>query len=725
MLSKRYLTGIGCKDVIRSPGAFIASALVVAGICLPLLLLIGLKRGLVRQFAEDINKSPTAREIQLWVVQEKNILTEGSIAELMQEYPAIETVIPGIKKVVKLRDGSGSDPNIEGLTLLATDESDPSLSIYEVNIPSTGERTMILSKYAAEKLDVNTGDMVQVEVIRDEGKRTGRAYIVLRIKDIIDTGRREASIGYVHWKLLERIEEYQSGEAVPEFGWLSFQSSLRPQYRYFLGFSRSPLTKDDEKRLRARGLRAELLSDSDPNDLRRHLYGLLGDKAPPNVYMIRANTSDDSQMVGLNFTGPEIEAILDTDMVAIPWNEPMTLDLGGESCLFIGLTVRPRWLRERFFHPNCWFETDEPELRAFIASKSGDHEPAETLSLKIGDNLSVPLSVQFVSPAVDGNDKTQMLEYPKDSNSPVVSGVVANDNDQNTVPADSNQVELSKPVLVNNQTQVLELPPEDSNSPVVSGVIADDDGQNTVPADSNQTELSKPVPMSVTTAPEPNQGSISAPGQTPPVVVIPTALLAHVHQFKAGKARFDPDARMFVRLKSPVHYYQARVFAKTLDDVLILDNELSKHFAVQANKKRILEMKGYERTLMTLVTVVGGGVFLFGLVTVTSLLSDISARKKGDIGILSCMGISKGAAVYFVIVRATLTGLLGCIIAYFLSIAISVFLDKFGVSCSAPAMDLIWLLPFSILCCWAGAILPATRSAMLDPVQCLREAKSR
>jgi ABC-type antimicrobial peptide transport system permease subunit len=157
--------------------------------------------------------------------------------------------------------------------------------------------------------------------------------------------------------------------------------------------------------------------------------------------------------------------------------------------------------------------------------------------------------------------------------------------------------------------------------------------------------------------------------------------------------------------------------------VPILHKELLKQFAVESNLTRILEMQNYAHILKMLVNVVGCVVFAFGLFTVTLLLSDITSRKKGDIGILSCMGIPKWAAVYFVIIRATLIGTLGCLIAYVSSIAISLILSACNVRCAAPIYDLWWLLPFSIICCWAGAVVPAWRAVLLDPVKCLLEGK--
>ena len=94
----RSFAWIAVLDVIRMKASMLASAFVVTGICLPLLLLVGLKRGVVAKMTTDLSKSPTAREVRVWVVREGTVLTQQRIADLMQRHPSIELVIPQIRK---------------------------------------------------------------------------------------------------------------------------------------------------------------------------------------------------------------------------------------------------------------------------------------------------------------------------------------------------------------------------------------------------------------------------------------------------------------------------------------------------------------------------------------------------------------------------------------------------------------------------------------------------
>jgi ABC-type lipoprotein release transport system permease subunit len=655
----------------------------VAGICLPLLLLIGLKRGLVEKLIEDIVKSPTSREISLWVVQEKAALTPAAIADLVRQHPGIEMVIPNIKKVVGARHGTDSTNRIDSLSLAATDACDPYLAIHKVPAPTAGERALVLSRRAAEVLHAKIGDVLQLDVSRSEGAATSRVQIDMSVKGILETGSRDTLVGYVHWKLLDRIEEYQSGEAIPEFGWPAFQMPMKPRYPCFLCFSQTPLAEADGMHLKTRGLRADSLSGSDPNDRRRDLYGLLAGNAAKYVYLVRANTAAGNESVPLSFAAREIEAMLDTNVIAIPWSEPLVMELAGSERRVIGLTLQPRWLKGQFVLRDGWFETDEPEFRVVLPAGESGNQPSGTVAARLSAEVTVPLAVRVPPPATNVTDPNK--------------GASSSD------PATAR-----------------------GGAPKARGPLPDPNSQSTVAADANQVRPSGAGAASSATAGAPERKAVPAGPPQIGLAVVPATLLAHIQQLRSGKARFDKDAAMFVRPKSSVAYYQARVFAKTLDDVLTLYNDLGKQFAVDADLTRILEMNENRHTLTMLVNVVGSVVFLFGLVTVTSLLSDITARKKGDIGILSCMGISRWAVVYFVIIRATLIGAIGCLVAYVSSLVMSMSLDRwFGVRCVAPVYDVYWVLPFSIVCCWAGAIIPAARAALLDPVRCLREAKER
>ena len=55
-----YYSTLAARDTLRPRAALAATAMIVLGVCLPLVLLLGLANGLVRQHEETMLRSPTA-----------------------------------------------------------------------------------------------------------------------------------------------------------------------------------------------------------------------------------------------------------------------------------------------------------------------------------------------------------------------------------------------------------------------------------------------------------------------------------------------------------------------------------------------------------------------------------------------------------------------------------------------------------------------------------------
>src|SRR6266568_7242460 len=96
-----YYSQIALRDTLRLRGSLFATSMIVLGICLPLVLLLGLTNGLVHQQEETMLRSPTACQMLLWVTGGKAPpFTQSVESQLTESHPEIALVIPSIKKVV-------------------------------------------------------------------------------------------------------------------------------------------------------------------------------------------------------------------------------------------------------------------------------------------------------------------------------------------------------------------------------------------------------------------------------------------------------------------------------------------------------------------------------------------------------------------------------------------------------------------------------------------------
>jgi putative ABC transport system permease protein len=166
-----------------------------------------------------------------------------------------------------------------------------------------------------------------------------------------------------------------------------------------------------------------------------------------------------------------------------------------------------------------------------------------------------------------------------------------------------------------------------------------------------------------------------------------------------------------------------------------VDKLVARHYAVSSEHERITEIHEQDSSLQLLVLVVGLGVFLFGVLTVFSVLLDSTDRKRGVIGILRVMGVSRGGIFLIVLLRAAAIGVLAGVVAAVAGWSIQSLLRACNTSNSSamswlppihlaihPA-DVVVVIAGAILCAAVGAILPAWKASRLDPFDAIVEGR--
>lgn len=232
------------------------------------------------------------------------------------------------------------------------------------------------------------------------------------------------------------------------------------------------------------------------------------------------------------------------------------------------------------------------------------------------------------------------------------------------------------------------------------------------------------------------------PGQSPStksnVAVVPVDFLARMTSMQRGLAIYDPQTKLIAPVPATVVFDKVRLFARTIDDVPALAVRLyDAKFAVQSEDARIQEIHEQDSSLRLLVFVVGLGVFLFGVLTVISVLVDSTDRKRGTLGILRVMGVSKLGVFWIVVLRAAVIGFLaGCLSVVF-GKALSSFLEweapansmlaawKPTVRISLMPEDVLLVFLGALVCAALGAIYPAIRASRIDPFDAIVEGRFR
>ncbi len=216
----------------RMSGCFI---LALSSVLAPMMILFGLKFGIVSTMVHELVENPVNREIKpigsgryndAWIDQYRN---RGDVEFIIPKTRALAATI-------QLRSTTAN--RIVSTELLATAAGDPLLAGL-TSVPKNYYQ-VILSQSAARKLKVNTGDEIDASLARQfQGKRE-RVHLPLEVIDIADEVVTARSVAFVNLDLLIASEQFKDGRAVPELGWEGNSDALAERvYPSFRLYARS------------------------------------------------------------------------------------------------------------------------------------------------------------------------------------------------------------------------------------------------------------------------------------------------------------------------------------------------------------------------------------------------------------------------------------------------------------------------------------------------------
>jgi putative ABC transport system permease protein len=195
----------------RMSGCFI---LALSSVLAPMMILFGLKFGIVSTMIYELVENPVNREIRpigsgryddAWIDQYRN---RGDVEFIIPKTRALAATIQ-LKSTTAKR--------IVSTELFATAAGDPLLAKL-TNVPQDYYQ-VILSQSAAKKLKVRTGDEIDASLARQfQGKRE-RVHLPLEVIDIADEVVTARSVAFVSLELLIASEQFKDGRAVEKLGW--------------------------------------------------------------------------------------------------------------------------------------------------------------------------------------------------------------------------------------------------------------------------------------------------------------------------------------------------------------------------------------------------------------------------------------------------------------------------------------------------------------------------
>lgn len=256
----------------------------LVAIIIPLLILAGLRSGVVDSLRENLVQDPVYREIR---PAETQAYSESFFSEL-RALPNVEFVIEGITLgtsgvVVKTQKHTHDSILLD---MLPTAKGDPLLTTYDSIVPVKGEA--VLSANAASELgNVQIGDELLLEVGRQRNGVREVQHERVQIAGILPIRADGLERIYLPFPLVRDIEIYREGFSVTERGWPGSLPGVTPGYNGVYIHTDKPLNAV---------LRSQLLSitgffkgtDADTNIYKKHT----GSPLPSEQSVFQLSTID-------------------------------------------------------------------------------------------------------------------------------------------------------------------------------------------------------------------------------------------------------------------------------------------------------------------------------------------------------------------------------------------------------------------------------------------------
>jgi putative ABC transport system permease protein len=205
--------------------------LALAAVLVPLLVLFGLKHGIISNLLDPIKNDPRYREIQ----------PSGSghfgkdWFERMRQHPDVAFVVPrtrSIAAVIKLRTAGSTVGRIIDIELIPSAPGDPVLTATMTE--PVGYNRVLLSASAAARLNAKPGTHLDGIISRVRQDEQETVILPLEVIGVSPAGAFNRDGLFVSVDLLIAIEDFRDGRAVPALGWEG--SAPRDTSRDFAGF---------------------------------------------------------------------------------------------------------------------------------------------------------------------------------------------------------------------------------------------------------------------------------------------------------------------------------------------------------------------------------------------------------------------------------------------------------------------------------------------------------
>ncbi|AAU91938.1 FtsX-like permease family protein [Methylococcus capsulatus] len=209
----RSVAELACRDLLHEWRVSLCLALAIAAVLAPLLVLFGLKSGIVDTLTAQMKSDPRNLEI-VWRL---NGSLDRDWLERLRANPRVGFAVPSTRTLAATLDLAAADgKGLEDVDLMPTDAGDPLFGVEDAVPQGLGE--LALTHEAADKLGVSAGMSVEGVVYRNLHQQRQVLRLSLRVSAVLAESVHSGWGAFVSLPLLEALEHYRDGYAVPELG---------------------------------------------------------------------------------------------------------------------------------------------------------------------------------------------------------------------------------------------------------------------------------------------------------------------------------------------------------------------------------------------------------------------------------------------------------------------------------------------------------------------------
>jgi putative ABC transport system permease protein len=226
MRPHREILRLAYRDFAHERRISLCFVLALMAVLAPLLVLFGLKFGLVDTLAQRLVESPANREV---LAVGSRRFDEAWFARIAAR-PDVAFVVPNTRRIAAslsrlMSPAKGTD--LRALQMIPTAARDPLLGV-STGVPS-GVAELVLSAAAARKLEAAPGDVLVARIARHRNGRDEGVVWELTVAGVLAPEVLPEEAALVPLELLVATEDYRDGVAVPELGWEGSEPAPGPR----------------------------------------------------------------------------------------------------------------------------------------------------------------------------------------------------------------------------------------------------------------------------------------------------------------------------------------------------------------------------------------------------------------------------------------------------------------------------------------------------------------